>query len=212
MLSMDDALRTIWTHFQVYFWKVSLWCDPGHLWLTPAAAAARSNGCTIGCDTCDGTNNHPGHGSQQFLYKGMNISECSKNNVSVEAWGLTEGDMVLDPQSHAKLNITQGLCPNSPKTKATICDSSLRTLNIYAECGSPEDICEPRLPLARRALPLRALTRVSMVGAQIITPHGELLAWLPSLIRAVRRAGATQCRARVRTVPPSRTARLHTSG
>lgn len=26
-----------------------------------------SNGCTVGCDQCDGTNNHIGHGFQQFL-------------------------------------------------------------------------------------------------------------------------------------------------
>ena len=28
-----------------------------------------SNGCCIGCDKCDGTNNHVGHGFQTFLYK-----------------------------------------------------------------------------------------------------------------------------------------------
>ena len=110
-----------------------------------------SNGCTIGCDTCDGTNNHPGHGPQNFLYKNMNMSELVKNNITVEAWGLTKGDMTLDPKSFDNpapnqttggkggLNTTQGLCPNSAKTKATICDSNLRTLNVDAACGSKED-------------------------------------------------------------------------
>lgn len=27
-----------------------------------------SNGCMVGCDECDGTNNHVGHGAQSFLY------------------------------------------------------------------------------------------------------------------------------------------------
>ena len=113
----------------------------------------RRNGCTIGCDTCDGQNNHPGHGGQQFLYKNMSVAELTKANLSVPAWGLVKGDMLLDPQSFEHpapnqgtgkggLNTTQGLCPNSAKTKATICDSSLRTLNVFAECGSKEDICE----------------------------------------------------------------------
>jgi len=74
-----------------------------------------------------------------------------KANVSVPAWGLIKGDLTLDPRSFDKpapnqgtggkggLNTTQGLCPNSAKTKATICDSSLRTLNVFAECGSKED-------------------------------------------------------------------------
>ncbi len=112
-----------------------------------------SNGCTIGCDACDGANNHPGHGSQTFLYKGKTMAELQKANMSVPAWGIgaAAGDMVLDPKSFNNpaanqstggkggLNTTQGLCPNSAKTKATICDPKLRTLNIHAECGSKED-------------------------------------------------------------------------
>lgn len=112
-----------------------------------------SNGCTIGCDACDGANNHPGHGSQTFLYKNMTVAELEKANISVPAWGIgvAPGDMVLDPQSFnhpaanqstggvGGLNTTQGLCPNSEKTKATICDPQLRTLNIHAACGSKED-------------------------------------------------------------------------
>jgi len=34
-----------------------------------------SNGCTIGCDKCDGTQNHVSHGNQAFLYKGLTQGE-----------------------------------------------------------------------------------------------------------------------------------------
>ena len=43
-----------------------------------------SNGCTIGCDKCDGKNNHIGHGKQQFLYKGMSRSEMAKKKIFME--------------------------------------------------------------------------------------------------------------------------------
>lgn len=32
-----------------------------------------SNGCTVGCDVCDGTQNHVGHGQQRWLYKNMSF-------------------------------------------------------------------------------------------------------------------------------------------
>eukprot|EP01047_Picozoa_sp_COSAG01_P051586 COSAG01_NODE_5340_length_4324_cov_93.359763_5_plen_186_part_00 len=97
-----------------------------------------------------GANNHPGHGRQQFLYKNITVAELTKANISVPAWGLIKGDLTLDPRSFDNpapnqasgkggLNTTQGLCPNTEKTKATICDSNLRTLNVFAECGSKED-------------------------------------------------------------------------
>ena len=65
----------------------------------PLLITGFSNGCTIGCDSCDGTNNHPGHGQQEFLYKGKNVVELTKANITVPAWGLMKGDMVLDPKS-----------------------------------------------------------------------------------------------------------------
>jgi hypothetical protein len=98
----------------------------------------------------------------------MDQAELQKKNITVEAWGLTKGDMTLDPKSFLHpaanqstggkggLNTTQGLCPNSAKTKATICDPKLRTLNVYAECGSKEDFCEQRAPAPPCRAPLLA--------------------------------------------------------
>jgi|EP01046_Picozoa_sp_COSAG06_P058089 hypothetical protein len=65
-----------------------------------------SNGCTIGCPVCDGTFNHPGHGSQHFLYKGMNATELKKANISINTFTPAPGDMTLDPKSMEKLNIS----------------------------------------------------------------------------------------------------------
>ena len=99
--------------------------------------------CTIGCDTCDGTTNHVGHGNQRFLYKGMTQAELNQKNLTVDnPWNPKPGDMVLDPTT------TQGLAAKSncanPTTNATICASSLRTCNSQAECGS-KDVRLPHL-------------------------------------------------------------------
>ena len=45
-----------------------------------------SNGCTVGCSECDGTNNHVGHGSQQFLYKGMTPEQLKVKNITFDFW------------------------------------------------------------------------------------------------------------------------------
>ena len=42
-----------------------------------------SNGCTIGCESCDGTTNHVGHGGQQFLYMGLNASQIKEANLTI---------------------------------------------------------------------------------------------------------------------------------
>lgn len=98
-----------------------------------------SNGCMIGCDVCDGTNNHYGHGNQRFLYKGMNSKELIAKNITIsDPWSPSAGIMVLDPDSTKALNITPNCA--KPTHKATICDPRLRTMNTQAECGSPEDI------------------------------------------------------------------------
>lgn len=97
-----------------------------------------SNGCTIGCDKCDGTNNHFGHGGQRFLYKGMSLAEVHAKNLTIPAWTPAPGDMELDPAS------TAGLKPRPncarPAVNATVCDPRLRTVNTQAPCGSPLDI------------------------------------------------------------------------
>ena len=99
--------------------------------------------CTIGCDTCDGTTNHVGHGNQRFLYKGMTQAELNKKNLTVDnPWNPKPGDMVLDPKSTNGL-AAKSMCAN-PTTNATICASSLRTCNSQAECGS-KDVRLPHL-------------------------------------------------------------------
>lgn len=98
-----------------------------------------SNGCTIGCEKCDGTQNHVGHGTQKFLYKGMTSAQLRSKNISIpDPWNPAAGDMVLNPNTTAGIAIKPN-CAN-PATKPTICDPRLRTMNTQAECGSKEDI------------------------------------------------------------------------
>ena len=42
-----------------------------------------SNGCMVGCSECDGTNNHVGHGSQKFTYKGMDANALKAKNITL---------------------------------------------------------------------------------------------------------------------------------
>ncbi len=94
-----------------------------------------SNGCTIGCEACDGTQNHVGHGSQQFLYKGMSQKELLEKNLTISD-PFTSRFLTLDPK-HKNFTIAPN-CEN-PTTNATICDPRLRTCNTQAECGGPDD-------------------------------------------------------------------------
>jgi len=98
-----------------------------------------SNGCTVGCDECDGTINHVGHGQQQFLFNGMNQSELNQKKIVMpNPFTPSRGSMLLDPLSKAALRIVPG-CAKPNGLKATICASSLRTANTEAECGSADD-------------------------------------------------------------------------
>jgi len=98
-----------------------------------------SNGCTIGCDKCDGSNNHLGHGNQQFLYNGLSQSDLVKKNLTIpDPFNPPSGSMVLNPNTTKGLEIKSN-CEHRT-TNATVCDSSLRTVNTQAECGGPEDI------------------------------------------------------------------------
>jgi lytic starch monooxygenase len=97
-----------------------------------------SNGCTVGCDKCDGTHNQPGHGTQKFLYKGMDAKTLIAKNLTVDIWNPKPGDLVLNQSTVRGLHI-KPLC-DAPTTKPTICDPKLRTVNTQAECGAPEDI------------------------------------------------------------------------
>jgi hypothetical protein len=96
-------------------------------------------GCTVGCDVCDGTTNHVGHGNQRWLYKGMSQAVVTKKKIVIpDPFNPPLGDMVLDPKTFPGLNITPG-CAKPNGNKATVCASSLRTGNTKAKCGSAED-------------------------------------------------------------------------
>jgi len=98
-----------------------------------------SNGCTIGCDECDGTQNHVGHGAQRFLYKGMSGKTMRAKNITIDnPWSPPVGELKMDASSMKHLDVR----PNCerPSTNATICDPELRTANTQAACGSAEDI------------------------------------------------------------------------
>lgn len=111
------------------------------------APLRNSNGCTIGCKRCDGTNNHLGHGVQRFVYSGPK---------PMPAWTPEPGTMTMDPKttqcavSHKDKATNKTVCdvPFGPRsmcgelatTKATICDPALRTVNTQAECGTADDI------------------------------------------------------------------------
>ena len=98
-----------------------------------------SNGCTVGCDECDGTSNHVGHGNQKFLYNGMNSHELNAANRTIpNPFSPPRGKMVLNPATRKGLEIKPN-CAN-PRTTPTICAESLRTANTQAECGGPDDI------------------------------------------------------------------------
>ena len=97
-----------------------------------------SNGCTVGCDKCDGTTNHVGHGSQTFLFQNMTWAELKAKNLTVpNPFNPAPGDMVLDSRTTKGMFIKPNCA--EPSTKPTICASSLRTANTQAECGGPED-------------------------------------------------------------------------
>ena len=97
-----------------------------------------SNGCTIGCDKCDGTSNHVGHGNQQFLYNGKSLAQMEQQNITISNPFTPEhGSMKLNPNTTTTLDIKSN-CEH-PTTNATICDSRLRTCNTQAACGSKDD-------------------------------------------------------------------------
>ena len=77
---------------------------------------------------------------QHFLYKGMDSTTVRKNNITIpNPFVPPKGDMVLDPKSKAGISIVPG-CTEGNGQKATMCASSLRSINTQAECGSSDDI------------------------------------------------------------------------
>ena len=94
-----------------------------------------SNGCTVGCDRCDGTLNHVGHGFQKWKYKNMTSAELRAKNITINPWLPEPGLMTLDSTKGLEIK------PNcdAPTEKPTLCDPRLRSVNSQAECGGPED-------------------------------------------------------------------------
>jgi len=90
-----------------------------------------NNGCDLGCDSCDGkTGQKIPCCNDKFIYIG---------NGTVPSW---RGDgIVADPKFVATFERDK-MRPQTvkfPNRKPTICDPRLRTVNVDAECGSPED-------------------------------------------------------------------------
>jgi hypothetical protein len=100
-----------------------------------------SNGCTVGCDACDGTTSHVGHGGQTFLWKGMDVGTLREKNITIpNPFSPPPGEMVMDPKSTTGISITPGCAPGAQNGQnATICARSLRSVNTEAECGSAAD-------------------------------------------------------------------------
>ena len=76
-----------------------------------------SNGCAIGCDSCDGSTRGP-------------IPAFSGNPLRPIPGHIDSGT--------GKVVSKESICPEK-KAKAAICDKALRTVNTAAECGSPDD-------------------------------------------------------------------------
>merc|ERR1712157_623575 len=91
-----------------------------------------NNGCDISCEECDGTTGQVIH--PRFIYNGTGTPE---------PWG--GKGIIRDPKQKSAVYGTPergdrlSICP-TPKRNATICARELRTTNIDAPRGSPEDV------------------------------------------------------------------------
>ena len=125
-----------------------------------------SNGCTVGCERCDGTSNHVGHGNQTFVYRGrfprnsaqfcailcnsaqssdgistsgMSPQEVTRRNLTIEPWAPAPGDMVLNATTAASVEIKPNCAAPHP-VYPRLCDPRARTANTQAECGGKDDL------------------------------------------------------------------------
>ena len=92
-----------------------------------------NNGGDISCDECDGQTGQVVH--PRFVHTGQGeIPSWSGEGLSPDP---KQGSAVAPgarPDKSTRLSICK-----TPKRNATICDRKLRTMNIDAPCGSPED-------------------------------------------------------------------------
>ena len=90
--------------------------------------AGFSNGCSIGCDACDGSTRGPipkfraaADGKLEPVMNQTDSALCRK---------LGKGPSCFP-------GAKEPICPNP--AKATVCDVGQRTVNLGAECGAPDD-------------------------------------------------------------------------
>jgi len=83
-----------------------------------------SNGCAVGCDTCDGSSRGP---IPRCGYGNTTDPNCKHSNP---------------PTGTGQNKVGPGVACHGPQkstAKPTVCDSKYRTINIDAECGGPDD-------------------------------------------------------------------------
>jgi hypothetical protein len=97
---------------------------------TAAAGFWFNNGCDIGSEKCDGvTGQAPGTNAGKFKYTGKG---------EPPNWG-ADGIEVDPATPYLSKRIPRPKFLKYPERKATNCDPRARTINVNAECGSPED-------------------------------------------------------------------------
>ena len=111
-----------------------------------------NNGCSIGCDHCDGTHNSAGPSNdgtvRKFLYKGMTKAQLRAKNMTIpNAFVPVAGDMTLDPTVKPAPAMTSSC---GKLAKPTICDPRLRTVRVAHWSFLPLYVCvcarAPRRP------------------------------------------------------------------
>ena len=102
-----------------------------------------NNGCSIGCDRCDGTHNSAGPSNdgtvRKFLYKNMTKAQLRAKNLTIaNAFVPAAGDMTLDPTVKPAPAMTSSC---GKLAKPTICDPRLRTVRGRSTGHSSHCVC-----------------------------------------------------------------------
>ena len=75
--------------------------------LSPLTLSSHS---TVGCDQCDGTTNHVGHGGQSFLFKGTDSTALRQNNITIpNPFTPSPGDLLCTPEQPKGNHLCQQL-------------------------------------------------------------------------------------------------------